>query len=38
VGSSGTAYQLISNRYDAPEEVAAAYVKRCRIEVFTILT
>jgi hypothetical protein len=28
------AYLLISNRYDAPEEVAAAYVKRWRIEVF----
>lgn len=28
------AYLLISNRHDAPEEVAAVYVKRWRIEVF----
>jgi len=28
------AYLLISNWYDAPEEVAAVYVKRWRIEVF----
>lgn len=28
------AYLLISNRYDAPEEVAAVYIKRWRIEVF----
>lgn len=28
-------YLLISNRYDAPEEVAAVYVKRWRIGVST---
>ncbi|MCG9968549.1 hypothetical protein L9W92_10840 [Pelotomaculum terephthalicicum JT] len=28
------AYLLLSNRYDVPEEVAAVYVKRWRIEVF----
>ncbi|WP_345789118.1 transposase [Pelotomaculum propionicicum] len=28
------AYLLISNRHDVPEEVAAVYVKRWRIEVF----